>query len=100
MSHDERKDYGNKRGECVRMCYNVVGNYRSARRKESVVLFNSYNGECVELDKKSEDILNYIKMNHPNRKEIVNYAIGLDVLPQSTEELLSCLKETGFIYED
>lgn len=84
----------------VEMHYCMVENYRFARRKESVVLFNAYNGACVELDKKSEDILKFIQTKHPVKQEIENYANKIDVLLQDMEALISCLKETGFIYEN
>lgn len=84
----------------VETCYCMVENYRCARRKESVVLFNAYNGACVELDKKSEDILKFIQKEQPIKQEIVNYANKMDVLTQDLEALILCLKETGFIYEN
>lgn len=79
--------------------YCVVKNYRTAKRKDSVVLLNAYNGACIELDKKSEEIFLFVQSRQPCIDEILDYANEMGIFLQEAEALIRCLKETGFIYE-
>ncbi len=83
----------------MEMHYCIVKNYRVAKRKESVVLLNAYNGACIELDEKSEEIFHFIQNRQPCIDEILDYTNEMGILPHEVKSLILCLKETGFIYE-
>lgn len=79
--------------------YNVIENYRKAERTNSIVLFNSYIGSCIELDMLSYSIFSYIEKSSPSLEDLCNYTREINVNDNETTGLINCLKELKLIYE-
>ena len=66
---------------------------------QKTVLLNTKNGACIEMDRLSEELFEYMKLNSPSKEDIKIYAMKKGIEENNIDELYNCLMELEFIYE-
>lgn len=71
--------------------YQMIKHYRAATAGETVILFNPFNEECIEIGRQAYDFFCSLKEKDARVRDAR--------LTEEEEGLVTFLLETGFLYE-